>query len=64
MQNALPCAKRLISKFMSACLADKRDAHDDDSDNEQADMKSSGHVDVAEVHRIIRTEPTKHKDET
>ena len=52
--------KKLISNFMSACLADNRDAHDnDDSDNEQADMKLSGQVDVAEVHRIIRTKPTK-----
>ena len=54
-----------MTNFMSACLADNRDAHeDDDSDNEKADVKLSGQVDVADVHRIINTEPAKHKDET
>ena len=65
MQNVLPYAQRLITKFMSACLADNHDAHEDpDSEHEKEDVKLSGKVDVAEVHRIIKIEPTKHKDET
>ena len=56
MQNVLPHAKRLISNFMSACLADNRDAHDnDDSDNEKADTKLSGPVEVAEVLEAAET---------
>ena len=50
---------------MSACLADNHDAQEiPDSENEEEDVKLSGKVDVAEVHRIINMEPSKHKDET
>ena len=65
MQTVFPHAQRLITNFMSDCLADNRDAHENgDSDNEKENVKLSGQVDVADVHRIINTEPAKHKDET
>ena len=65
MQNVLPHAQRLITNFISACLADNRDANgDQEIENEKEDVKLHGQVDVSEVHRIIKTEPAKHKDET
>ena len=64
MQNVLPHAERLITNFMSAFLADNRDAHENDgSDNEKTDVKLSGQADFSDVHRIINTKPAKHKDE-
>ena len=40
VQNLLPHAQRLTANFMSACLADNHDAHEDpDSENGKEDVK-------------------------
>ena len=50
---------------MSACLADNHDAHEDPNDDEQdEDVKLGGKLEVKEVRRLVKSEPTKHKDET
>ena len=50
---------------MSAWLADNHDAHEDpDDDEKDEDVKLGGKLDVKDVHRILRSDPTRHKDET